>query len=354
MKFSATFAEEIILERIHEGPYTEYRIPGITVTPKGTLIICYEGRMSTHDDWAKIDTVVCRSTDRGHTWDKQRFTLPAEMGGSAEDTINNPTLIQEADKNTIHLIFHQNYARAFHCVSEDDGITWSAPAEITDAFRQYPAEWNVCATGPGHGVSLGEGRLIAPTWIANGRRIDDRRTAHQPSKAGTLLSFDSGRTWTAGALVDGVLNSNETSLAVLPDGRILANFRNCEEDYHRRLGLSSDGGKTFDRVWREDALPDPMCFAGMCAIPGGAAFVHCRNGTAHPENPRARIHTTLSVTADAGATWTDLCEVNEQGGYADIAYYEGEVYIIYEIDPVKRGEVTELVLARYRLDSVQD
>lgn len=341
---------ERTLERMGEGPYLEYRIPGIVATNRGTLLVCYEGRMSTHDDWARIDTVLCRSEDDGQTWAKTPFVLSEAMGGTGQDTTNNPTLIVDGDH--VHLIFHQNYARAFHCVSEDDGQTWSQPEEITQAFREFDRHWNVCATGPGHGIATRSGRLIAPIWIADGAQLDERRIAHQPSWAGAIYSDDHGRTWHAGALAETIADANETTIAELPDGRILYNFRNREPEYYRWLGISSDGAEHIDRVWRCDALPDPRCFASMIRLPdGGIVYAGCASGAANPDLPQARIHMTLMGCDGDPERWKTLVEVDAQGGYPDVAVYQDSLYVLYEIDPVELGCVTKLVLKKYRLQS---
>lgn len=117
--------------RAGEGGYAEYRIPGVIATPRGMLACC-EARMRSGSDWGKIDILILRE-DGVQTFVK----------GKETDTMNNPTLIADGEKT--HLIYHKNYARAFHRVSPDFGETWSAPNEITDAYRGFPYEWNVCA-----------------------------------------------------------------------------------------------------------------------------------------------------------------------------------------------------------------
>lgn len=339
--YSETFAA------LHTGDYVEYRIPGIAVTPRGTLLACCEGRMSTDDDWAKIDTLIDRREHDGDAWQRTVITLPASMGGTDADCINNPTLIVDGER--IHLLFHQNYARAFRCTSDDDGKTWSAPVEITDAYRQFPMTWNVCATGPGHGIALRGGRLIAPIWLADGRRIDDRRIAHQPSRAGCVYSDDHGATWHAGALTEGVADANETCIAELPDGRVLFNFRNREADLHRRAAVSADGGQTLGDIVRCDDLPCPQCFAGMAVLPDGSiAYAGCiNNGDITPADPRGRINAAVCVSSDAGQTWQKLIHIDDIGGYCDIAVHGNRLYVLYE--QTVQGEIAQMMLACYEL-----
>ena len=347
MTYVPVLAWEETLETLRTGAYTEYRIPGIVATGKGTLLVCYEGRMSTNDDWAKIDTVICRRPADADGWQKTVVRLSESMGGTETDCLNNPTLI--VDGEMVHLLFHQNYARAFHCVSDDDGQTWSAPEEITAAYREFPMTWNVCATGPGHGIALKNGRLLVPIWLANGAVQDDRRIAHQPSRAGAVYSDDHGKTWHAGALTEGVKDANETCVAELPDGGVLFNFRNREDDLHRRVAISRDGGATLGEISRCDSLPCPMCFGGMTVLPDGSvAYAGCRNnGGITPDAPRARVHAAVSVTDDAGKTWSQLAYVNPIGGYCDIAAHGDALYVLYEM--TENGVISRMMLRKYIL-----
>ena len=57
----------------HEGGYDVYRIPGIVVTNRGTVLAFCEARElpknRTGADWAKIDILMRRSTDGGESWE---------------------------------------------------------------------------------------------------------------------------------------------------------------------------------------------------------------------------------------------------------------------------------------------
>ena len=328
-----------ILARAGEGPCPEYRIPGIVVTERGTLLCCYEGRMSTHDDWAHIRTWVCRSDDDGETWQRRRFTL----GDDTAVTINNPLLLTDGD--LVHLIYHENTCRAFHCVSEDDGLTWSEPAEITEGIRELDYDWNVCAVGLGHGVRMADGTLAAPIWVAHGKPLDERRKEHHPSRCGAIYSTDRGATWHGGQLFDGICDGNETTIAELRDHRLLYNLRNCEPDMRRRLALSDDAGRTVRDLRAAEDLPDPWCFGGMVSLPDGTLlFANCATDG---EGARKRVDLTVKQSVDDGANWRKLIEVDPIAGYADIAVYGEYLYVLYE--RTINGAVEELRLRKYRL-----
>ena len=129
--------KEKIIEKLGVCIYHEYRIPGIVVTRKGTILLVYEARGANRDDWADMWVTIRRSTDGGETFSNPVY--PHELTRGTEErkiTWNNPVLI--VDRDRIHLIFHRDYEQVWHCYSDDDGISFSEPVEITDTYRSFP------------------------------------------------------------------------------------------------------------------------------------------------------------------------------------------------------------------------
>ena len=184
--------------------YKLYRIPGIAVTKRGTVLAYCEARKSDRGDWGTIDIMLRRSTDGGKTWSprakiadvpgpksKNLAALAQKLATPGEVTYNNPTAIADAD-GSVHFLFCLEYARCFYMRSDDDGTTFTAPVEITASFDKFRPEydWKVLATGPGHGIQLKNGRLVVPVWISLGTGGH----AHRPSVASVIFSDDHGRT----------------------------------------------------------------------------------------------------------------------------------------------------------------
>lgn len=159
---------------------------------------------------------------------------------------------------------------------------------------------------------------------------------HWPSVAGCVYSDDHGKTWHAGALAEGMANGNETTVAQLPDGRLLFCYRNMNEARCRMLGLSANG-ETLDALWSCEALPDPMCFGSLAAGEKGVLFGNCASQT-------ARVNATVRYSTDAGAHWNTLWQVDEVAGYIDIAYANRRVYALYERYFPEKRLVGEIVL----------
>ena len=127
----------MLMEKTFGKDYHMCRIPGIVLTEKGTLLAYYECRRSA-SDWADIDLKIIRSTDKGDTWETA-LLIP-----SAGNTMNNPMIA--VDGETIHFFYCEIYKRLFHRVSTDDGISFSAPVEITDVTLSSLGEGHISVT----------------------------------------------------------------------------------------------------------------------------------------------------------------------------------------------------------------
>ena len=58
------------LEEYGMGNFTEYRIPAIVVTKKGTIITACESRREAGNDWSGVWITIRRSVDGGKTFSR--------------------------------------------------------------------------------------------------------------------------------------------------------------------------------------------------------------------------------------------------------------------------------------------
>lgn len=168
----------MIVEKAY-GDYTDFRIPGIVATGKGTLLRYCECR-KTASDWAEIDIKISRSGDGGATWDT---VLMIEGGGN---TLNNPVMF--VDGELLVFLYCKNYKEIWKRVSTDDGKSFGE-SERVDFESRVDFSYTVAAVGPGHGIVHGD-TLVVPIWFAYNKE-DEKR--HKPSFISTLYSTDHGK-----------------------------------------------------------------------------------------------------------------------------------------------------------------
>lgn len=323
------------------GGYREYRIPGLLPINNGALLLTMEARRENMGDWGDIDIHVLRRENDSSLMRVLSIGESDLVPNGRMRTYNNPVLVP--DKEKVHLLYHKNYERAFITTSSDGGLSWSNSREITTVYKDFSFQWNVCASGPGHGIRLHSGRLLVPIWLANGMLSEDGLTReHWPSAAAYIFSDDHAASWQAGSLIGGIVNGNETSVVELADNRLLFNIRNMTAKC-RALAISSENGSSLSSAWLEKTLPDPWCFGGMAGIPSGALFVNCAS-------EKRRKSLTITSTKDGGKTWKTEVVVDDFGGYADIAVSSREVIVFYERYSYKERIVKELVLRSFLIE----
>nr|WP_240449076.1 exo-alpha-sialidase [Streptomyces harenosi] len=358
------FEEQVLFQAGRESGYACFRIPAIVRTTAGTLLAFAEGRVLNCGDAADIDIVLRRSTDGGRTWGP-----PAVVNDGGGDTHGNPAPLVDRETGRVLLAETYNTGRtdAAGCgvpcdrrphlqYSDDDGLTWSAPRDLSGDIR--PAHWNSWyATGPVHGVQLARGahsgRLVfgvnAETW--DGGRV----TANHAALA---VSDDGGETWRIGATdtwpvpAGGPFRQkpSELTLAELADGSLLVSGR--EQDGadlgHRTQTVSRDGGDTFAAPFR--ALPG---FATP-QVQGALLRLGDRLLLSAPADPDRRRTMAVRSSYDGGATWESVDRATvvtrDWSGYSDLVALgdEGTVGLLYEAG--KADARDEIRFARFTED----
>jgi sialidase-1 len=338
---------------------TRHRIPGIVVTPKGTVLAYCEARRNSSSDWGEIEIHLRRSPDGGRTWQAPRHIAHRaarlegnprkKTGGEREQTVNNPVAIVDRTTGAIEFLYCVNYARCFSMRSTDDGVTWSAPVDITATFEPFRRhyDWKVIATGPGHGIQLRSGRLVVPIWLAYGGVGD-----HAPSAAATVFSDDQGRTWRAGDLAvpnaDDYEVPNETMLTELSDGRVMLVTRSHSKPNRKIVTLGPDGATRWEKPFFHDQLWEPRCMASIVAHPSRPGTLLFSNPHTLPTEPggrSARENLSIKLSRDDGKTWP----VNQTldaapSAYSDLAVLpDGTVLCLYEAR-------SDIRLARFNLE----
>lgn len=304
-KEAPRFDEQVLFDRSTEG-YACFRIPALVRTTKGTLLAFAEGRKKDCGDDGDIDTVIRRSADGGDTWGPIEVVSPGNG-----DTVGNPSPVVDKKSGRIVLITthnpgdNDNARTPFLQYSEDDGVTWTEPTNIS-ADASDPAWDYWLATGPGHGIQLERGEHAGRMLIGVNHEGESGilRGAH------LIYSDDGGLSWQRGAVDqrrNPTLKPQELSLVERTNGSIYAAARDSggTEPGHRAYAVSSDGGATFDSPFTTvPELVAPVIQASVLRL-------HARDRGdksnrilfSSPVHPASRETMAIRSSYDEGRSW---------------------------------------------------
>ncbi len=346
-----------------QGGYPCYRIPALVVSKRGTVLAFCEGRKEGGGDAGLIHELLRRSFDSGKTWAATQVVVQQEGM-----TCGNPCPIVDRTTGTIILLFCKNpkskgttdsvevFTRrtVWLTRSTDDGATWSEPQNITASIKK--PKWTWYATGPGHGIQLASGRLIAPCCHAVGVNLkpDDPAYSH------VIYSDDHGKTWHLGGEVGP--GGDESTAVETSDGSVYLNCRNPKEPGHRAYARSGDGGLTFGPRQVDMTLPEPPTWGGcegslmrvnLGHWPTRSSCVLFANPTL-PDGKTVRKCMTVRVSRDDCKTWSAGKIVYPgAASYSDLTVApDGTILCLYE-----RGLTffcDNLTLARFNMAWLAD
>lgn len=313
------------------GVFT-YRIPALVCTDKGTLLAFAEARNNDRKDIGDIDLVVKRSEDGGKTWGR---TITVMDRGT--DHIGNPCPVV-LESGRILLVSQGTdlgaESRVKHMYvqhSDDDGLTWSDPYEVTESLRD--ADWTIGTPGPGHAIQLKygayKGRIVVPSYYKV------KSPEGVSGAAYTIWSDDEGLTWHRSR--DFVENGNESTAAEISNGDIYINSREVL-DYDgdvkirckRIFSWSRDGGETLEAGQFDENLTEPACEGSVLRYaPKKNADWLLYSG---PDSFRGRYNLKVKLSRDLGASWLTVYQSPKvMGGYSDMAILpDGSVAVLFE------------------------
>ncbi|AXE85460.1 sialidase family protein [Streptomyces sp. Go-475] len=342
--------------------YASFRIPAVVATGTGTLLAFCEGRVGSRDDFGNIDVVLKRSTDGGRTWGSLQV---AARNGDALAGNPAPVVLHTGRVLLVHVrnaalatedairrgkVTAADGRRVWVQHSDDEGLTWSAPREITQETKK--PQWRWYATTPGHAIQLSTGRVVVPANHSLPPTGTDNGTEGRYNGGHCLLSDDEGATWRIGYVddnTDGYINANETTAAELPDGRAYFNTRNDSPSPGTRADAhSADGGQTLVKPFRPQAgLSAPVCQASVLQLRDPDVLLY-----SGPADPGFRALMTIRASTDGGTTWRPAHTVDGlPAAYSDLVrvdpdtvglLYETGDFSAYETITFRRVPVAEL------------
>ena len=330
---------------IYQAPAGKSAMYASLVDLGGSEILC-AFRTSTldgSDPWTNLDDeIVClKSYDGGETWDPATLR-PVYADPTRHDYIEwNAPLLRDG---RVMLGFYEVLAEH----DEEDPDTWQAPALLTCSSDRGDT-WSEpkrldsplgAAVPYGGVIRLQDGDLLLCHYGIGHR--DRPEVAPGLSAPAVMRSSDEGQTWREFTYVayereleqaaKSVRGINETDIAQLGDGRLVAMSRTYKDSYPLYRSLSTDNGYT----WRFG----PTKLHGLCPAllwvpqgPAGGTTILAYHDRYLEHQNRGGVYLTFSY--DAGETWGEQVFVSA-GAYPCLLPLEsGEILLAYYTSSVE-------------------
>lgn len=350
-----------------------YRIPGLVTTNRGTLLGVYDIRHQTNIDLQEdIDIGLSRSTDAGQSWQPMKTIMDmGEYNGlpQGQNGIGDPAILVDEKTNNIwtSAIWVHGLAnsRVWGSVragmtpedgtgqlmlgkSTDDGLTWSAPINITPQVKSE--DMTMLLQGPGRGISMQDGTLVFPVQY---KSVNN----HMKGEIAIIYSKDGGESWyrTNAILTDEAVS--EPQVAELSPGVLMMNARTSAP--YRFVAVTSDLGDSWQQHPSSGkALIEPGCMGSLLHVPANRNVLEkdlllYSNPNTPATRPMmsGRKNLTIKASLDGGITWQVKNQINldeEQGwGYSCLTLVDDHtIGILYE------GSTAQMVFQRIKLNDL--
>ena len=302
-----------------------YRIPSLVTSKKGTLLLFTEARKVSSTDKTPTDIALKRSEDNGKSWSDIQI-----LTNSGNDAFMDPVAVVDKVTGKIFLLTtlwpsddHSIKGNsAWLITSEDDGITWSQPQNITSEIVA-PSHY-IGGFGPGSGIQMQgdqfKNRLIVPTRQTDGKNYKNR----------TIFSDDHGTTWQIGEIAP---DGGEYQIAESPQNRLIYNLRAGKGK--RVISESVDGGVTWSKSRIDFRLQSSVDYGGcQGSVLGVDNFLFYTGpaGGLGSENNEDRQNLFIYRSSNGGKTWeNDFLLYDKSAGYSCITQLnDGRLAIVFE------------------------
>lgn len=346
----------ILLRQHNDDDVHTYRIPGLVTSKKGTLLAVYDIRRNGAVDLQEdVDIGLNRSTDGGVTWGPMKVIMDmGEWGGLPQEQngIGDPAILVDDKTGTIWVaavwahghpgernwwaskqgMTPQETSQLMLSKSEDDGLTWSKPINITSQIKD--PKWHLLLQGPGKGITMKDGTLVFPAQYK-----DEKEMPHST----IIYSMDQGETWEIG--LGAKPNTTEAQVVELAPGELMLNMRD-NRGGSRSIYTTSDMGQTWKvHSTSRSALQEPVCMASLIKHQyKGKDYLLFSN----PNSIEKREKMTIKLSKDQGDTWPLqhqlLIDEGSGRGYSCMTTIDEEtIGILYE------GSAADLVFQRIKI-----
>ena len=363
-------------------PKKIYRIPGITVSEKNTIIAVADNRKDSYLDVGftgskNIDIVVKRSEDGGKTWGSEIIIPPIATskkdahGDSLFFSCKNGDLVVlcAAEGGYVHQVGGKS--KIMISRSTDDGLTWSDWKDVQGDINNFNSgklqgyDRGFAASGTGARLNDSFGTLMGAMLVNNS-------SMKAQSAAAVIVSTDNGYTWTVRSVAKRTQGTKEQDepkvITQLNDGRILLSVRsgNWETKVKKRVWFRSQAN--LGSAW-EEFTPKGNFFDGACNAEG-ILFTSTLDGydknrlihLALDSESATRQNLTAFISYDEGMSWEKQKVLNSgRAGYAALARLkDGTIVTLSEEQggqanlPNTKNELYNIVFRRFNLRWLTD
>jgi sialidase-1 len=199
---------------------------------------------------------------------------------------------------------HPQSVHNYICLSDDDGLTWSIPRDITKMTKR-PSIATSNACGPGIGIELKygkyAGRIIIPF----------NQGPYSQWEVYTVFSDDHGETWQQSRNVPRKINrfhGNEVQVVERANGSLLLNCRSFGKSSIfaprcRKIAISHDGGYSWSEMQDDRVLIESSCQASLFRYSYPENGVKSRILFSNPAVQKGRYNGTIRLSYNEGMTW---------------------------------------------------
>ena len=299
----------VAIRKAGDDGVNTYRIPGIMQTDKGTLIAVYDIRYNDSKDLpGNIDVGMSRSTDNGKTWQLMKVIM--DMGlPNDQNGIGDPSVL--FDPVTKKIWVAALWSKGNHSIagsvgglspdstgqfilvnSSDDGLTWSAPINITTQIK-IPA-WKIFFQGPGSGIAMKNGKIVfaAQYW-------DNTNMPYST----IIYSDDHGANWN-GKIAGPKSNTTESQVVETTPGTLMLNMRDNRGNFRSVATTTNMGTSWTEHSTSYNSLPDPVCMGSLIkAKVNVKGLMKDVLFFSNPSTSSGRYNITVKASLDLGETW---------------------------------------------------